>query len=102
MPKTFKQEAKEFLADVPAEFVFRAQDGCIMKNMKELADELDAMTEVTYAFHVNHEKNDFYNWVKDIIKDDRLAKDLKEAPNRAQAAKRAASRVTLLKKRMTG
>ena len=92
MVETLKQEAKRLLADVPEEYVFRCGDGQILRNMKELGDALNTITDETYVFHANTEKNDFTNWVRDIIKDEMLAKDLQKATNRAQAAKLVASR----------
>jgi len=100
MAETLKQEAKRLLDGVPEEYVFRCCDGGILRNMKELGDALKTMTDETYAFHANTEKNDFTNWVKDIIKDERLAKDLQKAPNRAQAANLVGSRMSLLSKRL--
>jgi hypothetical protein len=38
------------------------------------------MTDEIYAFHANAEKNDFTNWVRDIIKDKRLRRNLKRHP----------------------
>ncbi len=100
MAEAPKQGAKKFLADVPEENVFRCHDSCVMRNMKELGDALKTMTDETYAFHANTEKNDFVNWVKDIIKDERLAKDLQKASNRAQAAKVVGDRVSALSRRL--
>jgi len=100
MVDTLKQEANRFLADVPEEYIFRCCDGQILRNVKELRDSLNTMKEETYVFHVNKEKNDFTNWVRDIIKDERLAKDLQKATNRAQAAKLVASRRATLSKRL--
>ena len=99
MVETLKQEARKFLADVPEEYVFRFSDGHTLRNMKELEDSLKNMTEETYVSHANTEKNDFTNWVRDIIKDEMLAKDLQKAPNRAQAAKLVASRRAALSKK---
>jgi len=101
MAETLKQEAKRLLADVPEENVFWCHDSCVMHNMKELGDALNTMTDETYAFHANTEKNDFTNWVRDVIKDERLAKDLQKAPDQAQAAKLVTSRVAILSKRLT-
>lgn len=99
MAESAKQQAKRLLADVPEEFVFRCGNGCILHNMKELANELKSMSDETYAFHVNAEKNDFVNWVRDIIKDDVLVKDLRRASNWMQAVKAAANRVAALAKK---
>ena len=101
MVETLNQQAKRFLANVPEENVFRCVNGHILRNMKELGDELKTMSDENYAFHVNMEKNDFTNWVKDIIKDERLAKDLQKSPNQTQAAKLVASRISILSKRLT-
>ncbi len=100
MVETLKQEATRLLADVPEEYVFRCCNGHILRNMKELGDELKTMSNESYAFHVNTEKNDFTNWVGDIIKDGRLVKDLQKSPNQAQAARLVASRISILSKRL--
>ena len=101
MAETLKQEAQRVLANVPEEYVFRSCTGYILHNMKELREELQTMPNESYAFHVNMEKNDFFNWVRDIIKDDRLAKDLQKSPNQAQAAKLVANRISILSKRLS-
>ena len=100
MAETLKQEAKRLLDNVPEEYVFRCCDGSILHSMKELGAALKTMTDETYAFHVTTGKNDFTNWVRDIIKDGRLAKNLQKAPNQAQAAKLVDSRISLLSKRL--
>ncbi len=58
------------------------------------------MSDESYAFHANMERNDFTNWVKDIIKDERLANDLQKAPNWAQAAKIVTNRTDALSSKL--
>jgi hypothetical protein len=101
MVETKKQEAKRLLADVPEEYVFWCCDGQILRNLKELGDAINTMTDETYVFHVNPEKNDFANWVRDIIKDEMLANDLQKETNRVQAVKLVASRRAILTKRLS-
>lgn len=101
MAETMKQEAKRLLADVPNEYVFRCHDGLTLQGMKELGNALNSMAEETYVFHANTEKNDFTNWVRDVIKDDMLAKELQKATNRTHAGKLVASRIAILSKRST-
>jgi len=100
MAETLKQEAKRFLADVPKEYAFRCHDGLILQSMKQLGSALNSMTDETYVFHANTKKNDFSNWVRDIIKDGMLANDLQKATNRAQAAKLVADRMAILSKKV--
>jgi predicted metal-dependent HD superfamily phosphohydrolase len=100
MAGTLKEQAQKFLPKVPEEYIFWCHDGRILHSMKELGDALNTMTDETYAFHANIEKNDFANWVRDVIKDERLAKDLQKASSQAQAAKLVASRMSILSKRL--
>jgi len=88
------------LADVPKEYAFRCHDGLILQSMKQLGSALNSMTDETYVFHANTKKNDFSNWVRDIIKDGILANDLQKATNRAQAAKLVTNRMAILSKKV--
>jgi hypothetical protein len=100
MAGTLKEQARKLLSKVPEEYVFRCQDGRVLRDMNELAEALATMTDETFVYHSNAEKKDFSNWVRDIIGDEKLAKDLEKAENRAQAAKQAATRVATLTKRL--
>jgi len=93
-----KYDAQKFLAIVPDEYVFRCHDGRVLKNMKDLEEALATMADETFAYHSNSEKKDFSSWVRDIIGDERLAKDLENALERNQAARIVASRVDILTK----
>jgi hypothetical protein len=72
-------DSNSYLADVPQEHVFWCCDGQILKNLKELRDAFAVMSEDTFAYHVNAAKNDFHNWVRDIIKDEVLANNMLKA-----------------------
>ena len=71
-----KADAKKALKEVSPEFVFNVCNGDVLKNLNELASALKRTDDFTYGYHVNTEKNDFSNWIKDVIGDDKLAKDL--------------------------
>jgi hypothetical protein len=68
--------------------------------MKELGEALTSMADETFAYHSNEEKKDFSNWVRDIIRDEKLARDLQKSLNRTQAAKRVAERVAFLSSKL--
>jgi hypothetical protein len=97
--KAQKQDDKKLLANVPEEYVFWCTDGRILRNMIELQEALDTMVEEVFVFHVNTTKNDFANWVRDIIKDEKLASDLQKAQGRIQAKKHVASRINTLSRK---
>ncbi len=93
-----KYDAQKFLTIVPEEYVFRCHDGRVLKDMKELGEALATMADETFAYHSNSEKKDFSNWVRNVIGDERLAKDLGNAPDRVQAARIVAGRIDILTK----
>ncbi len=93
-----KQEAPKFLAKVPEEHVFWCHDGKVLTNMKELGDALSVMTDETYSHHWNAERKDFSNWVRDVIGDTELAKDLAEAASQSIAASQVTIRIASLTK----
>lgn len=94
-------DTKSYMADVPQEYVFWCCDGQILKNLKELRDAFAVMSEDTFAYHVNAVKNDFHNWVKDIIKDEVLASDLLKAANTRTAVRIVTERIAFLSGRPT-
>ena len=85
-----------FLADVPQELVFWCNDGQILKNLKELRDALAIMNDYTFTYHVNEAKNDFHNWVKDIVRDDTLATQLLRAGSPLVAVRVVTDRISFL------
>jgi hypothetical protein len=100
MVETSKQKAKGLLADVPGEYVFRCCNGHILRNLRELGEELKTMSGESYNFHANIERNDFANWVRDIIDDATLAKNLQKAPDQAQAIKLVTRRINFLSSKL--
>jgi hypothetical protein len=93
-----KERPEKRLAKVPEDQVFRCYDGRIFRDMRELAEGLGAMSFDTFVYHVNLAKNDFSNWLRDVVKDEKLASDMENVTHRAEAAKLVAARVTALTK----
>jgi hypothetical protein len=100
-PKPAKPEApkpginkaeKKKLEKVSETVVFWCNDGQVFRDMQELMDGLDKMSDATFSYHLNNIKNDFSCWVMDIIGDDKLAQDLKTVKNREQAKNKVKQR----------
>jgi hypothetical protein len=68
--------------------------------MKELGEGLKNISDDTYIYHANEQKHDFYNWVKDVIGDEILSRNLREALTRTQALRSVSSRIHILSKRL--
>lgn len=97
--KVNKEEAAVFLSNVNPEHTFWVNDGRMLHNLADLAEALKGMSDDTFKHHVNKEKNDFCNWIRDIIKDDKLAKDLAKSKNKISAYKNVQARLSTLKKK---
>ena len=93
---TSKLKAREYLTDVPEEYVFRSCTGRTLRNLKELSDELSCMSDTDFCYHVNAEKNDFRNWVRDIIRDQELSRRLQRSLDRLESARFVANRIRQL------
>jgi hypothetical protein len=90
------REAQRLLAEVPQVDVFHCQDGQVLRSLKELEDRLSVMTDETYTYHWSTFRKDISNWVRDIIGDINLARDLERATSRSLAAWEVATRMAYL------
>jgi len=80
--RTVKKQKEKILKDAPVEHYFILYDGEPVKNVKELADTLERIRDDIFYHHVNDEKHDFANWVRDVFEDDELATELKPLQNK--------------------
>lgn len=67
---------EDILKDVPSHHYFLARNGVTIKNLQELKTAIEQMDDASFKHHVNEEKNDFSEWIKNIIKDEKLAKNI--------------------------
>ena len=75
---------KKVLGEAPVEHHFIVADGRKLKNIIELADALETMSEEMFRHHANEFKNDFSAWVKDVFYEHSLAEDIGRAKNRLE------------------
>jgi len=93
----FPEDTNLIMMDVVPNHEFNIHMGTSIKNLHELADALEIMDENTFKHHVTKGKNDFSNWVKDIIEDVELSKDLLKAKTRKKAFEAVNQRIEQLK-----
>ena len=94
-----KDEARRYLSDCAPEQCFWVNNGPILKNIEELANALPEMNNETFHHHVNSEKNDFSNWIRDVIGDQKLANDLLSSKNKESALQKVRNKLNSLKKK---
>jgi hypothetical protein len=100
MLRIAKSVAQERLGNVSQEKQFWCHDGRYLKNLEELEVALEQMMEETFRYHSNETKSDFSKWVRDVIGDEKLSRDLQKSATREQAAKSVADRITWLKSKV--
>ena len=86
------------LGDVHPNHHFIAKNGARIRNIRELYNSIKGMDDITFNHHVNDFKNDFHNWVRDIHKDNELAKSLLEAKSKKEMAELLKARIEELGK----
>jgi len=95
-----KEEANRRLGNVPDEKRFWCHDGKLVKNLGELEKALNDMGDGTFHYHSGEGRNDFCNWVGDVVGDAKLANDLSKAKSRIQASQAVAQRISFLKSKI--
>jgi len=94
-----KKDALRELSDVNPKHNFWVCDGKILKSIKEIPSALKKMKKSIFQFHVNKKKNDFANWINDIIKDTKLAKELYKIKDKKKIISKVTQRINWLKKK---
>ncbi|MFH1331720.1 MAG: hypothetical protein ABIH63_00340 [archaeon] len=99
MPKgVTRGDAERFLNDVPEEYQFWAKDGATIRNIEQLAEALKNMDHEIFKHHSNNEKTDFSNWLRDIVGDEKLARDLMKNKSKDSAYNKIKDRIALLRR----
>ena len=91
------QDIDVVMADVEPQHYFVTKDGRQIKNIKELADVLGKMNDEVFSYHANPQKNDFSNSLKDVIRDEELAKEI-AGRSKTETTKKIASKIERLNK----
>lgn len=94
-----KEEAAWALATVDGDKRFFCEDGCICNSLGELAGCVGTMSQDTFNHHVNQSNNDFSNWIRDVLGDDKLADDMQKVVDPQQAEKIIKTRIEWLQKK---
>ncbi|PIN72303.1 hypothetical protein COV22_03575 [Candidatus Woesearchaeota archaeon CG10_big_fil_rev_8_21_14_0_10_47_5] len=93
-------EAERILtANTEADQSFFMCNGSVISNLRQLLDIFQTIEDNVFRHHVNDERNDFSNWIRDIVRDAKLANDLQKAKKKAQAIAVLRQRITWLEKK---
>ena len=87
------------LKEAPEGKYFYVHNGMTLRNLDELAVSLELMDGKIFEYHVNNDKNDFSNWVKEVIKEEDLAKELFDIKSKTASAERIKKYITRVSKK---
>jgi hypothetical protein len=85
------QRRRKIMRNSSEETKFIQKDGTPIRNVLELSNAMEIMSTEIYTHHVNEQRNDFSNWVRDVMDDRILSKQIQEAKDKTQ------TQVTILK-----
>lgn len=88
------------LADVHPYSVFRVKNGKEIKNIKQLLKVLNSISHTSFSHHVNDEKNDFANWIRNSVGDEELAEMLEKTTDFKTTKEILSNRIELLEKKI--
>jgi hypothetical protein len=75
--RTRKTKKMREAVDISPEKYFVLCNGTTIKDIHELAHVIESISDDEFRFHVNAEKNDFSNWIRDVFAQEALAEKLK-------------------------
>ncbi len=77
--KTKKAEAKKTLVYATNANSFWVNNGQILNSLIALKEAIASMENEVFSHHVNKDKNDFADWVENVLCDSACANDLRKA-----------------------
>lgn len=96
--KIFLDDAEGILSDVKPEQCFWVHNGPVVRNLYELEKAMEQMNDEIFRHHVYNSRNDFANWVRDIIKDEELADDMLKVKSKDKTLKKIKDRIKFIEK----
>lgn len=75
-PKNTVKKVMYVVKSVPDQYVFYLCDGKVLRNLNDLINSLDKMVDDVFNFHANKDKNDFSNWIRDVISEPELSMNI--------------------------
>lgn len=71
-----KPKTRRELKNTDQSKAFWLRNGQMIVNLKELLDVVSGITDADFEYHVNREKNDFVNWIENVLEEKDLSKKL--------------------------
>jgi len=90
------KDAERMLSNVNPKQAFKLHMGSEITDLKSLFEALNIMDDTSFKHHVTGSKNDFANWVRDVLDDKDLASALHSTKDRMHMIQLVKKRVQFL------
>ncbi len=92
-----EEMAREYLRDIEPKWKdFWFHMHLVAGNLREFADGLGQINDEVFAYHASGQKNDLAAWVREVVGDSVLARELESVSTRAEAERVVRERVVQL------
>jgi hypothetical protein len=92
------KEAKKILGRVPATKSFWLCINMELRSLPELALAVESIDDDVFRYHVNKDKNDFEAWIRDVLQDKELAREIARVKTKETLLRKIQERSGELKK----
>src|SRR3989338_8304837 len=89
-------EANRILGKVPEQVSFWLCTNQKLFSLRELSAILTNVGDEVFRYHVNRDKNDFENWIRDVIQDRELAREISRIKTKETLNRKISDRVEQL------
>lgn len=83
-----KKDISHLKNDVEASKAFWVCDGQVLMNLVDLTHALKEMSEDVYKSHANKDKNDFADWIKDVMGEKKFSENIRKSRNKESMIKK--------------
>ena len=91
-------DSRRMLSKVPPEVSFWLCTNEQLRSLEELSSALIRVNDDVFRYHVNRDKNDFESWIRDIISDKELAREISRIKTRETLVRKITERIEELRK----
>jgi len=91
-------EARRILSKVALADRFWLCTNQNLRNLSELTAALEDVDDDIFRYHVNRDKNDFEVWIRDLIRDKELAREISRVKTKETLVRKIRERVEALRK----
>lgn len=85
--------ARAILAKVPFQYSFWLCTNENLRSIEDVSKALEKASDDVFRYHVNRDKNDFEVWIRDIVKDKDLAREIARVKTKETLVRKITERI---------